>query len=354
MRILRPITERLRSLIGLRSEDLRNAAHDQWQIAPPERRAVPPVLIPKGHAERIVHTEFASAQMVLSSLTGDPAEQIGATMGYALRDVDIIDGVAYSRGIRLHLHQHHRRSPFPKDMTDAGKGALYETWVGNRWFGNWLLDDCLSYSLAEDAGGPVTTKPQRPGHVTEYEALLDMHPRRIGDVHFDELIVFDDHANNSNRIGRAARFRRKLTQAASGTPAPGVFLMRGRSGDLRNLANEEQIAAYLAEKHGFKVLWPERHTAGELAAACAGVKVAAGVEGSQLCHAIGAMPPGATVLTLQPPDRVTTVLKLMTDRWMQRLAVVVGIGVAASFQVDPADVAEIMNLILTDPPRDPS
>ncbi len=354
MRILRPITERLRGLIGLRSEELRNAADEQWQVAPPEVRAVPPVLIPDGHAERIVQTEFAPTDLVLASLAGDPAEQIGPTMGYLLRDVDIIDGVAYSRGIRLHLHRHHRRSPFPQHMTDEGKGALYESWVGNRWFGNWLLDDCLSYSLAEEAGGPVTTRPKTPGHVSEYEDLLEMQPRRICDAHFDELIVFDDHANNSNRIGRAARFRRQLTQGVSENPVPGVFLMRGRSGDLRNLANEEQIATYLAEHHGFKVYWPEDHTAGELVAACAGAKVVAGVEGSQLCHAIGAMPPGATVLTLQPPDRVTTVLKLMTDRWLQRLAVVVGVGVATSFHVDPADVAAIMNLILHEQGRDPS
>lgn len=62
-------------------------------------------------------------------------------------------------------------------------------------------------------------------------------------------------------------------------------------------------------------------------------------------HGIAAMPAGGTLLTLQPPDRATTAMKLLTDRWQQRFAMVVGEGGAGSFRIEWDEVARTLDMI---------
>ncbi|MDS9468294.1 glycosyltransferase family 61 protein [Paracoccus sp. MBLB3053] len=349
---LRPLTYRVRNLLGRGNGDLAAAADDIWTIAPEETREVHPVIILPGQADRITRAEFSTLPWLIKSLAGDPEEKVGPTLGYRLSDVDIVDGVLYSRGMTLHLRQRKRRLGVSR-IDDLGSGVLYETWIGNRWFGNWLTDDCLTYRLAEALGTVMTTMPERGGHVPRYEELLAMKPQRITDAHLDEAILFDDHPNNSNRIARAQDMRRRLM----GNPPMGgddlVFLVRGRTGDQRIMENEMQIAEQLEKSHGFRVMSPEQHSVDELMSACGAARVVAGIEGSQLNHGVVAMPPGGTLLTIQPPDRATTAMKLLTDRWQQRFAMVVGYGTAESFMVEPQDVLrtfdKVMQLKKSDP-----
>jgi hypothetical protein len=223
-------------------------------------------------------------------------------------------------------------------------GAIYESWVGNRWFGTWLLDDCLAYRLAERFGQPVTTARAACGHAFEYELRLGMAPRRLERARFDELIVFRDFFNTADRKARADDFRRRLVGSAPPAVHPGVFLLRGQRGTRRVLANERALAEQLARTRGLRLLDPESSSVAEIVAACAGARVVAGVEGSQLVHGLMLMPPAATLLVLQPPDRVASVLKSATDRQGQRFAFVVGIGDQSAFRVDPGEVLRTLDL----------
>lgn len=343
---LRPLANRLRRLVGLPMQDLTRIARDQWEISPAETREVPPVICLPDQVERITHTEFAPLHATLKSLEGDPAEHVPATMAYRLCDVDLIDGVLYSGRSEMHLRRRQRSRMAHRLPQEHASGALYETWVGNRWFGNWLLDDCLTYRLAESAGHPVTSTPERGGHVPRYEQLLSMAPERLEDVHFDELVLFDDHANNSGRMARAQDMRQRLLKDHNPQPVTGVFLYRGQSGDARILENEDEIASKLEVEYGFRVMIPEQHSVDELIEACAATRVIAGVEGSQLNHGMAVMPPGGTLLTMQPPDRTTTAMKLLTDRWQQRFGLLVGYGSTHGFHIAWDEVQRTLAMIL--------
>ena len=224
-------------------------------------------------------------------------------------------------------------------------GVLYESLIGKRWFGNWLTEECLGCALAERFGVPVATAPAKTGHAAEYERRLGHRPRRFARCHFDELILLDDHANNADRRARTARMNARLRLGLRVEPGPGVFLLRGTAGDRRLLVNEAEIAARLRDEHGFLVLDPLAEEVPRLIAACAGAGVIAGVEGSQLVHGLMVMAPDATLLTLQPPDRVTSVLKITTDRQGQGFAFVVGLGAQDRFYVEWSEVAATLALI---------
>ena len=58
------------------------------------------------------------------------------------------------------------------------------------------------------------------------------------------------------------------------------------------------------------------------------------VEGSQLIHGMNVLSPGASVLTLQPPDRFVCFYKYLTDRDQQHFGFVVGIPDGSGFRID--------------------
>lgn len=332
-------------LVARKAPEPEAVAHEWWEIAPGETRFVPPAIHLPGQIERVIATEFGTKAEVIRHLLGGFEVREGPTRGFALRGADLVDGVLYAGRARRHLRPGARlrtRAEMPEQRTS---GVLYETWVGNRWFGNWLTDDCLGYALAERFGVPVASMPAPKGHAAEYERLLGHRPRRFESCHFDELILLGDRANNTDRATRGARLAARLRVGLDTRPHPGVFLTRGMAGDRRLLVNEAEIAARLRDGLGFRVLDPLACDLATILGACAGARIVAGVEGSQLAHGLMVMGRDATLLTLQPPDRVTSVLKISTDRQGQGFGLVIGQGTCDGFYVDGAEVLSTARLI---------
>jgi len=343
---LRPLVQQARQALGQAPLDLEDRAVERWTISPATQRDVPPARFLDGQLDRILGTEFGSIEEVVRDLRGGYLAREGETLGFRLRDVHFVDGVLYGAGCVRHLRQRSRWRPGYRVPAEALSGALYETWIGNRWFGSWLMEDCVRYELARDHGRPVTTAPLATGgHVRAYEQRLDMHPRRVSAVHFDELVVFRDSAGNDGKRQRAQQMRERLVAGVSVGSHPGVFILRGQTGERRVLLNEAAIARQLAARRGFKVLDPLASSLEEIVAACAGARVVAGVEGSQLVHGLVCMPPDAALFVIQPPHRVVSVLKLVTDRQGQSFGFVVASGGKDEFSVDPDEVERTLDLL---------
>lgn len=343
----RPMSHVARRAAGRAYPDIETAAVERWTIAPASRRFIRPAVFLPHHLDRIRATEFGSMWQIMKGFRGNYETHQTATLGYRFRDVDLIDGVLYSRCASRPLRPRHRRIPLHRAPSRSiSSGVLYESWAGNRWFGNWLWDDCLTYGLAKQHGSPLTTRRQAWHHEPDYASRLGVRSTPVDDVHFEELILFDDKGENDTRKARAREMRERLTSCL--TPGPqhaGVFLLRGKSGAPRALVNEIEIANAFAGKHGFRILDPSTLTVDELIEACAGARIVAGVEGSHLVHGLAAMPPNAALLTLQPPDRVVSVLKVVTDRQDQLYAFVVGEGDHSHFTIDWDDVERTLDLM---------
>ena len=312
---------------------------DRWTVAPASRCYVQPAVFLPGQIERIERTEFAPLDVVIQGLKGDFEVEEEATVALRLRDVDLFDGVLYAGGAVRHLRRRERRSPMHFRLEEVAEAALFETYLGNRWFGNWLAEDCITYPLAAAQGSPVTSLVTPHGrHCAEYEALTRMPARRLSAAHFDALVLIEDRPNNAGKAQRVAAFRDALIGGRKVERHAGTFLLRGHTGDRRVLENERELAEDLAHRRGFKVVDPIAVGVDALVAACAGAEVIAGVEGSHLIHGIMAMPADAHLFVVQPPRRVTTALKLFTDRVGQGYAFAVAEGGDREFRVSLADV----------------
>lgn len=343
-----PLTNRLRKLAGRPPADIRTMAVESWVLHPAETVVVPPALFLPGQTDLIRQTEFADRDETIAVCIGNCDRQLTATMAHRLRHVDLVDGVLHAGGAQRYLRQSSRRRPAYLRPARQVSGALYETWGGNRWFGMWLMADCLTYPLALAHGRPLASARALTPNMARFEALLGQQPERIGDVHFDELVLFDDVAPNRSLAERAAQMRGHLLQGMAPQPGPGVFLLRGMTGDKRLLLNEMEIAERLQAEHGFVVFDPAQVSADHVVAACAAAPVVIGVEGSQLTNAIAVMAPGAALLTIQPPDRMTTALKIFTDLRRQRFAFVLAEGARGEYRLDWGALMRTLDLIWSD------
>ncbi|EZP83858.1 hypothetical protein NRB_34610 [Novosphingobium sp. 11B] len=339
---IRPTLQGLSRLFGRKPDDIVVRASDRWEVAPGGAVYVKPALMLSNQIERIRGAEFATVAEVVRDFRGGFDVPQNPTMGYAFRKALVLDGVLYAGAATRHLRPRAGRRPLGMVRRVAGRSAFYESWVGNRWFGNWLSDDCLTYRLAEGAGVPMATLPAK-GHQPDYERRLGMAATRAGAVLFDELVVFDDVPHNDHKRRRADDLRRRLV-GHDRSGHRGVFLLRGTTGDRRVLGNERQVAEHLAARHGFRVLDPSNATLEEIVDACAGAQVVAGVEGSHLVHGLVMMPAKARALVIQPPSRAVVALKLLTDRQGQDYSVVVGTGGDDVFYADTDEIDRTLDL----------
>lgn len=346
-RPLRPFLAPLRRLVGRPQPDFTAGALESWQVAPGARLRFRPSRALPGQVERIRASVFATLPETIEALMRDGEAAEGPTMGWRLADVDLVDGVLYHRGAELHLRARQRRLRLAPRPDRSVSGALYETWTTNRWFGSWLMDALVAWPLAEATGRPLTTSPAPApaSHAAGYEEALGLSPGRIaGDVHFDELILFGDLANNPDKARRQRALRARLLAGRDPQPVPGVFLLRGRGGELRLLENEAELARHLAERRGFLVIDPMQSSLDELIAACGAARAIVGIEGSHLVHGIMLAPAGAAIVPIQPPDRVAATLKQLADRLGQGFGLLVAEGASGRYSLRPDDLDRTLDL----------
>ncbi|MFH5776706.1 glycosyltransferase 61 family protein [Paracoccus broussonetiae] len=344
---LRPYRSRLRRLLGQPDPDFLAGALESWEEAPGGVVHIRPALSLPGQVERIRSSVFATLADTVNALTLEGDVREGPTLGWRFRNVDLVDGVLYRDGAELHLRSRRNRLGLAFRPRQTASGALYESWNTNRWFGSWLMDALVAWPLAERTGEPLTTAPPPPvgGHAARYEELLGVDPMRMpAAVHFDDLIVFSDLANNPDKWRRQYELRLKLLAGRHPEPVPGVFLIRGTGGDLRLLKNERELAERLATERGFRILDPLSASVDELIEACGAARAIVGVEGSQLVHGMIVAPPDAAILPIQPPDRVAATLKQLSDRLGQRYGLLVAEGNDTVFTLDWRDLAATLDL----------
>lgn len=327
------------------SRPLQTVAERSWEIAPSETTISPPAYFLPNQLDRVTGWKFADEHPRRAMEGGSVTHS--ATRGYLLKDVWLIDGSLYKDDARSWLLPKSTLWPQVRVDYEIERGALYCTAMGNKYFGQWLMDDCATYPLASSEGIPVTTAQAISFHTAGYEDWLGMKPHRLHNAFFRELVIFDDFGQNRNKHMRFRSMSSQLLSHVNVSPHPGVFLLRGSAGELRPMLNEIEIAEHLRDQRGFRILDPLKADVAEIVATCAGARTIAGIEGSGLMHGILALQPGGSILTLQPPNRFVRGYKDQADRDGQHFGFVVGHAENEGFRIDSEELERTLDLFPT-------
>jgi hypothetical protein len=336
-----------RWMLGKASAPLEAVAKKTWQIAPAHVSTSRRAIFMPNQLDRISAWKF-SVTDPRPQLLGGTEITHAATKAHLLENAVIADGTIFSGPWHEFLEARKTRSALHGIDTELDTASLACTANGNRYFGNWIMDDCPLYPLANAEGQPIGNFHARTPHQLAYEAKFDMHVTRMHAAHVKKLVVFEDYGQNPSKHARFRELGAKLLLDVDSHSHPGVFVLRGHTGDRRVMINELEIAEMLKEQRGFRIIDPIMASLQEIIECCAGAKVVAGVEGSHLLNGIIVLPMGGTLLAFQPPNRFVTVLKDLMDRDDQNFAFVVGIPQGEDFHIDADEVLHTLDMLPAD------
>ncbi|MEZ5756309.1 MAG: glycosyltransferase family 61 protein [Paracoccaceae bacterium] len=342
-----PVASRmLRRVLGWR--DLEESADRIVQISPAEEMPMAEAIYLPGQLERIRGTHSWENDLKHEiALTTEGQLSNLASSAYRIRHAVVGQGrVSTWTGYKDLSLRKAGGGPLWIEETLA-EGALCSTWQGNDYFAHFLFDDAAIHPLGQPLGLPFFSgmAATRTRHCVDYLARFgfDYHEKR--NIHVDALWLFRDFAFGPDK---RRRLKAMAARVKAGTPqgraAPGAFIRRGSTGQVRVLENAAEIEAWCLAQ-GFVIVDPEAQSVEEICAALRGVPLVIGVEGSQLVHALFSMAEGGAIICIQPPDRYNAVFRQLCAVFDLRWGFVVAEGTVAGFRQDLDALTATVDLV---------
>lgn len=303
---------RLGRLLG-RRRALEQAARRRWVVAAASEETTPPSCFLPDDLDRVSALQEETTPALEHRRVHGGRVVHEPSVAYRLDGCDLIAGHLYADGCHLSLTprpQPWLRTPgaLPRQREPR---SLVSTWAASRYFGHFVTDGLPLALLARAHAAPVRIAEPETAHQQGYRRHTDTEAEPVPAARFDQLLVFEDHAQNDDKRARYDLLHRRIAADLPPTLARGVYLRRG-DGVGRRLVNEPEVEACLLQR-GFTVVDPSRQPLADIVAALAGAPVAVGVEGSQLAHAVYTIARGGAIVALTPADRFNNVLKDYAD-----------------------------------------
>jgi hypothetical protein len=287
---------------------LGSTAFDCEVICPAENVEVPPAVYLPGQLERVTSSPLESTkELEIDQVTRRKVTH-AATIGYHIRDAVIIDGQIYAKRLKYPLRVTPSVASKQIPPVELKKAALASSLLGNKYFGHWLRDDCLTYMLSEERSVPLCIEPSFAApHLKKYQEYFGQEWRFMQSAYIDHLIVFQDYGQNSSKLRRYRHLNEKIVQRFSGRrKTPFTYLRRGNTGASRSIENEFELIEMLSRR-GFVVADLEKDSLEEILEILVNSQVVVSMEGSHLAHCVFSVPSRSGILVLQPPDRFASI-----------------------------------------------
>jgi hypothetical protein len=332
---------------------LKAAAYRQEVLCPEETVKVRRAIFLPGQIERVTGTDPGSTieweVLLATSETSKPTP----TIAHHIKDVILFDGSIYRGRFKSHIaarsfFKSHSPSSEPRRLKTVG---LASSNLGSRFFGHWLVDDCIQYLLAEKHGQPLCLPGQiYPDQQKQYQTYLKQDWTPIDRAWIDHLIVYQDyHWGTAQDSLRRAQIRILRERARAHLPCDGtrslVYLQRGATGSRRLVQNEGEILDVL-KKHGFVVVDIETDSFEHLLGALACAKIVVSLEGSHATHCVFSVPENSGLILLQPPDRFLSFHRGWSESAGVRFGFVVGALGERGYCFSSAEILRTVDLML--------
>jgi len=325
--------------------DIRNAAAAADVLCPQETTVGEPAVYLDGQLDKIVRVQDETTLDIEMARIKGGRRLHAPTIAYRIDSPVLLDGALYKgRNNRLIAPPGtvRFRDKEPRHFKTA---ALSSSYVGIKYFGHWLRDDCSTYLLAKDQGDPLCIRSPEWPDKAAYADLFEQDWSATDRAFIDRLTVLQDFSQNSLKRKRYEVLRtmvRRRTKPAN--PGGIVYLRRGAGGKPRILENEDALIDALANR-GVTVLMAEETSVEAILSALLDAGILITVEGSQQEHAAFALSEQGGVIALQPPDRFNNLVKDWAECLGMAYGFVVGDRVEKGFSIDISAVLRTIDLV---------
>jgi len=347
-----PYTRLLKRLF-LGQNSLQAVAYQQDILCPEEKATLRPALFLPGQVERVKDYKATDA-VAVTTKKKEIVEAVSTTVTYApaiayhIKDAVLFDGSIYVGRFKHPIADSSLFHLGSRKLSHINSCALASTYLGTKFFGHWLLDDCTKYLLAEEISKPLCLRMPPYGHLQQYESYFGQDWSPTDRAHIDHLVIFQDFAQNSLKRNRYKILRDRIrARFTRNTPQTLIYLRRGTTGVRRIIQNEDKIIDGLI-KRGFFVLDIAIHSLEHIIEKLSNAKMVVSLEGSHNDHCALACPENSGLLVLQPADRFAAFQRAWCECIGIRYGFVVGEAQHAGYDFSLSEILRTVELMLNE------
>jgi Glycosyltransferase 61 len=325
---------------------LESTAARREVICPEEKAELSPAIVLPGQLERVIGAPAESS--VAAEIEAMTTRQVShaPTIAYHIRGAALLDGSVYAGRMRHFLFGDLRSAE--KSPVRIEKAALASTFIGIKYFGHWLKDDCTLRLLCEDLGNPLCVRVPSHPDIASYSAYFQQDWSTSTDkAWIDHLLIMQDFGQNSFKKNRYEILRSRLRAKLGNQQVNSlIYLKRGSTGVSRLVHNEREIIDALA-KRGATVLDVGSDRLERILTGLSQARLVISMEGSHCAHCVAALPSGSGLMLLQPPNRFCANQRGWADCLSIRSGFVVGEMVGpSSYSFSISEILETADLML--------
>jgi len=329
---------------------LQDAAFQQDILCPQQKATIrPPVCLP-GQLDKVITQKYdprgrKTREEVIAEATSTSVTY-APTIAYHVRDAVLIDGRIYAGQFKQPIADSSLFVSSSRAPRNIKACALASSYLGTKFFGHWLADDCTRYLLAKTFGTPFCVRMPPYPHLQQYESCFDQDWTPTDRAYIDHAVVFQDFSQNSLKQERYRDLRERIkTHFHPSGRGTHVYLQRGKTGALRTIQNEQEIIDALS-RQGFVVLDVGTDSLSHIIQTLLNAKLVVSLEGSHVAHCIYTIPEDSGLLILQPPNQFSAVHREWSECLGIRFGFVVGSIERDGYHFSPADILRSIDLIL--------
>ncbi|MEO7336124.1 MAG: glycosyltransferase family 61 protein [Caldimonas sp.] len=344
--LIEPFLGRACRKLGI-DADYRKVAKKRWLVEPASTTQNRPAIFDMSALPRVTgvapdSTYEFQLERLTRAVTHHPP-----TYAYQLVDVVMAQGNFFKWNMVYPIVGGRMPAVGAVDSPEIAAGVLATTYLGNKFFGHWLIDDVPLSKACAGMGtlyGHVGTDNVLSAHQQEYSRLLDYRVDHLHDAFFRELVILDQRHETASKAANYRWMRDAIRAGRKPRTNPGVMILRRASGIQRVLLNEDEIAEVLASR-GFTIVDPMVRSVAEVIDDCLDARVVIGVEGSALAHGFFSMDPSGTLFTLQPTFKFDHFWRDRCDCVGTRYAVLLGDAAEGGFRIDPHELLGMLDAL---------
>jgi hypothetical protein len=325
---------------------LESAAASREILCPEEKTDLNPVIFLPGQLEKV--TGAPSESTLAAEIQAMTAREVthAPTIAYHIRNAALLGGSVYAGRLRHFIFNDRLAAKTPPVRIE--KATLASTFIGLKYFGHWLKDDCTLRLLCEQFGIPLCIRIPTHSHIAKYADYFEQDwSTSIDNALIDHLVIAQDFGQNRSKKQRYEILRSRIRARFGDHLARSfVYLKRGATGASRLVYNEEVIVDALVEK-GFVVLDVAADSLEQILTVLSRAKLVISMEGSHCAHCVAALPSGGGLMLLEPANRFCANQRGWTDALSIRSGFVVGDAVGdTGFSFSVSEIVKTIDLML--------
>ncbi len=326
---------------------LKSTAVTRDILCPGEKVELSPVVSLPGQLEKVTGAPSEStAAAEVQAMTAKEGVH-APTIAYHIRDAVLFGGSIYAQSMRHFIFDSSEKAVRTRRVW-MKEASLSSTYIGLKYFGHWLRDDCTLRLLCEQFGNALCVRIPAHPDIAKYSNLFRQDwSTSIDGALIDHLVIMQDFGQNSSKKRRYEILRSRVWSRFGNNEVRSlVYLKRGASGALRLVHNEEEIVEALT-KEGFEIVDVCSDSLERILTIISQAKLVVTMEGSHCAHCLAALPARSGLMLLQPPSRFCATQRAWTSALSIQLGFVVGEAVnESSFSFSVPEIHKTIDLMM--------